>query len=178
MTLCLVIGVGAGWMMRELRRYRDQRDAVRAIEAAGGFVWYDWQWSNGQCDPYANPPRPGWLASFLGGAHGKVVSVELAAECGDDLLAQVGRLGRLEELKLNGSAVTDAGLVHLKAMTGLRTLELWGSDVSDDGLDPLKSLTKLRSIDLRATRVTDFGAQGLRRSLPKAKIAFSSLRLD
>ncbi len=42
--LVLVFGASLGWMVRSARI---QRDAVAAIESAGGSVYYDWQWTPG-----------------------------------------------------------------------------------------------------------------------------------
>ncbi len=44
-VVALVIGAGLGWMVRSARI---QREAVRAIEKAGGSVDYDWEWTNAE----------------------------------------------------------------------------------------------------------------------------------
>jgi hypothetical protein len=41
MVLVLVIGALLGWMAR---RARVQREAVAAIQKAGGMVGYNWEW--------------------------------------------------------------------------------------------------------------------------------------
>jgi hypothetical protein len=41
----------------------------------------------------------------------------------DETLAHLGRLGRLEFVNLNDTAVTDAGLAHLKGLTKLNSLD-------------------------------------------------------
>jgi hypothetical protein len=43
MVLVLVIGIGSGWLARGIRSAQIQRDAVVAIQKAGGFVLYDWE---------------------------------------------------------------------------------------------------------------------------------------
>ena len=49
------------------------------------------------------------------------------------------------------TAITDAGLVHLRGLTGLRKLVLWGTRVTDVGLVHLRGLVGLRELDLERT---------------------------
>jgi Leucine-rich repeat (LRR) protein len=73
-------------------------------------------------------------------------------------------------LTLEGTAITDAGLAHLKGLTGLISLNLRNTAVSDAGLKHLKGLTKLRVVVLHKTKVTAGGADELQKALPKVKI--------
>jgi Leucine rich repeat/Leucine Rich repeat len=184
MALVLTIGIGLAWVINDGRRQtRLQREAVRAIEASGGFVWYDWQWKNGNFVLHAKPPRPGRLASFLRDhSPGTVVSILVPDESrSDGLLVHVGQLRGLEELDLSQSTspgqrlpslwgsrgeqaletfrmtVTDAGVAHLAGLTKLRVLNLSGTDVGDAGLTHLSRLTNLRELRLSATSVTGDG---------------------
>ena len=95
---------------------------------------------------------------------GSVVTVDLiprrandAARANDATLALVGQLGRLDHLRLTGTAVTDAGLVHLKGLSGLRGLQLGNTQITDAGLAHLKGLTELHELLLFNTPVTDAG---------------------
>jgi hypothetical protein len=47
-------------------------------------------------------------------------------------------LGNLEYLNLYGTAVTDAGLEHLKGLKNLKKLYVWQSQVTDAGIAKLK----------------------------------------
>lgn len=67
--------------------------------------------------------------------------------------------------------VRDAGLVHLRGLTGLRELNLRGTKVSDAGLVHLKALTGLRKLDLRHTKVSEAGVQDLQKALRTVVIA-------
>ena len=69
-----------------------------------------------------------------------------------------------------GSVITDAGLVHLRSIPGLRTLRLDDTDVTDAGLDHLKGMTTLEFLSLRETKVTDEGVKNLQQALPRCKI--------
>jgi hypothetical protein len=63
---------------------------------------------------------------------------------------------------LDGTQVTDAGLVHLKWLTGLRSLNLGGTQVSDAGLVHIEGLTGLQWMSLAGTRVSDAGLVNLK----------------
>ncbi len=93
----------------------------------------------------------------------------------DKILRVVGRFGRLEELSLDGSHISDAGLVHLKELKALRRLTLSHTGVSDAGLGHLHGLSALEVVDLRNTKVTETGVTELKRALPRAEILSESL---
>jgi Leucine-rich repeat (LRR) protein len=64
----------------------------------------------------------------------------------------------LRGLRLNQTAVTDAGLQYLQAIPSLEELSLAESKISDQGLEQLEALSGLRSLDLNGSRVTDTGS--------------------
>jgi Leucine rich repeat len=53
--------------------------------------------------------------------------------------------------------LTDADLVHLRALTGLRTLDLGSNEITDAGLTHLEGLIRLEALNLSGTRITDAG---------------------
>jgi hypothetical protein len=141
-VLVLAIGGGLGWIIRGARV---QREAVAAIQKAGGSVWYDWEWKDGRPLPNGSPWVPTWLVERLGVDYvGHVAAVHLDRGIlwgifrdRRDLnptMAYVGQLSRLEWLTLHASSVTDALLANLKGLTNLRTLILGSTDVGDAGL--------------------------------------------
>ena len=67
---------------------------------------------------------------------------------------------------LDRDRITDAGLVHLRAITSLSRLDLVGTHVTDAGIVRLKGLTKLKLLALSYTEVTDAGVKDLQRALP------------
>jgi internalin A len=211
-ALILLVFVFAVWLGHAVHRARLQRDAVVAVERAGGAIRYDWQFQNGRLIARATPRVPRWLVDFLGIDHfGNVVAVDLRG-CGhiidlsktwegesipcdtDQVLAHVGNLGRLEDLCLEGSSVsdtglerleglsrlrrlnldytrvTDAGLAHLRGLSGLEHLDLFEAPVTDGGLAHLEGLTKLRWLSLSNTEATDAGMQALLQRIPKLRI--------
>jgi Leucine-rich repeat (LRR) protein len=153
-----VLGAGLGWIVRQAHI---QRDAVAAIQEAGGSVTYDWEFDNGKYLPGGKPWAPSWLVDLIGvDFFDRVTLVNLsqAPRPPDSVLAEVGRLNQLEILELAGNAsVTDAGLVHLKGLTNLSGLGLNNTQITDAGLVHMKGLTKLSYLGLNGTQVTDAG---------------------
>ncbi len=83
----------------------------------------------------------------------------LAALQGDDL----------QYLQLSGTRVNNAGLAHIKGLTGLRVLWLYDTQVSDTGLVHLQGLTGLRVLNLRSTLVSVGGVDALQQALPQCE---------
>ncbi len=76
-VVVLVIGAGLGWTVRSARI---QREAVAAIQHAGGIVHYDSEWSinNGNCMPGGKRQPPKWLVNLIGVDYfGHAIYVEL-----------------------------------------------------------------------------------------------------
>ena len=139
-----------------------QRDAVAAVERAGGNVQYHRIATD---DP---PWWPDWLVDRLGvDCFDSVEWVDMRLEkCWDADLAKVGRLSDLGWLTLwplpwdsPARALTDAGLLHLKGLTNLTYLDLSVSStpVTDGGLVHLGTLANLTRLELSNTQVTDAG---------------------
>jgi hypothetical protein len=170
-VLVIVVGAGLGWIVRQAHV---QRDAVAAIEEAGGSVRYDWEWSNGKSSPGGKPWAPRWLVNLIGvdyfGHVTAVVSHHMSAATSDAVTAQVGRLTRVQSLNLHDSSISDSGLMHLKVLTNLTVLLLYRTQVSDAGLVHLKGLTNLSYLQLDGTQVTDAGVKELKRALPSLRI--------
>jgi len=67
----------------------------------------------------------------------------------------------LRTLWLNNTKITDVGLVHLKGLTNLQRLSLSHTNVTDAGLVHLKGLTSLQELDLWRIKVTGDGLMHL-----------------
>ncbi len=165
-VLVLVVGAGLGWIVRAARI---QREAVAAIEQAGGSVQYDRDLKTGLA---RSPQGPQWLVDRVGVDYfANVVVVRLPPkraliwfERGADAeLAYVGRLHRLERLWLSDSTVTEAGMAHLAGLTHLESLGLRNTPITDGGMAHLAGLKSLKVLDLAGTEITDAGlaAMGL-----------------
>lgn len=97
-------------------------------------------------------------------------SARLAGDAfGDTQLAQLAEIApALHQLDLGTTAVSDAGLQELAAMTELRRLRLDETEVTDEGLAQLAPLKRLQSLNLHTTGVTDEGMEALT-ALPRLR---------
>ncbi len=154
LTLTVVVAAGCSWLAVEREPGRKQREAVEAILKAGGGVSYDYQRDpSGTPMPFAKPPEPAWLRTFLG----------------DDLFVNVTEVGLDASLE-----VTDAWLEHLQGLTHLQVLSLAQTKVSDTGLEHLKELRQLYWLNLSSTNVTDAGVRDIQKALPNCVIRHRS----
>jgi hypothetical protein len=80
----------------------------------------------------------------------------------DDGLVHVKALPKVHELNLKDTQVTDAGLANLAALATLKRLHLEKTKVTDAGLAHLKDLANLEYLNLYGTAVTDAGLEHLK----------------
>ena len=69
------------------------------------------------------------------------------------------------------TAITDAGLVHLKGLINLKRLILADTQITDAGLVHLRGLKRLQELEVSNTRVTDTALRELQRALPNLRIS-------
>jgi hypothetical protein len=181
MLAVLVLAVGLGFYVRSVHV---QQDAVAAIRRAGGTVDYDWRWGNYNPDIIDDDGKwraPKWLARLVPVDYvANVVDVSLMPttpnspnKANDETLALVGRLRHVASLRLNDTAMTDAGMAHIEGLTGLRSLQLNGISVGDAGLAHLRGMKILTFLWISGTRVTDEGVLDLERAIPALYICRS-----
>jgi Leucine Rich repeat len=157
LVLVVIIAVWLGWIVRSAHV---QRDAVAAIQKAGGYVSYDAETPAGI--PAGNAWTPRWVMDFIGVDYFDHVDFagqdfqSTAAESAI-VLAQVGRLTRIRCLHFSQSAVSGPLLIHLRGLTSLDELDLSETKINDAGLEHLKGLTSLTDLWLDQTPVTDAG---------------------
>jgi hypothetical protein len=147
LVLTVAVAIMCSWLAVEMKAARKQKEAVAAIENAGGSVGYD----DGVFeDPLGGPepPGPAWLRSLLG----------------KEFFANV------VHVDLDNSGATDAELKHLKGLDQLRWLYLKNTQVTNAGLEYLKGLGKLQWLYLKNTQVTDSGIKNLQKALPNCDI--------
>lgn len=165
MVLTLAVGAGIGWVAH---RAKVQREAVAAIEAAGGSVRYDFQRSSG--GPPSAPGKRSWFAWLVDHVGVDYVASPVAIRVDhephgfdDAVMAQVGRLERLEELDFISpfSPVTDAGMAHLAGLTRLKSLHLASPAITDDGLAHLAGLVDLETLLISELPITSVGLRHL-----------------
>ena len=153
MLAVLIVGGVLGW---KARRAAIQRTSVAEIERAGGIVAYDYQLdAKGEEIPNAKPWAPGWRRKAVGDEYfQEVVFVSLhdyhlmETKPGEQTLAAILTLDRLEALDINRLSINDAGLAHLAGMPRLKKLQLDLDATTDDGLVSLAKMPALEDLAL------------------------------
>jgi hypothetical protein len=134
----------------KMRQAREQKEAIKAIRRAGGYIKYKYQVeAEENVDVHAKPYGPDPWREMLG----------------DDFFNDVW------EVQFDSfSKVTDSDLEHLNGLRKLDILILDNTQISDAGLEHLEGLNGLKCLSLIRTRVTDTGVNRLRKALPDVKI--------
>ena len=91
----------------------------------------------------------------------------VAVDFGDTQVTDAGlvhlkALSELQTLRLAHTRVSDAGLLHLEGLTQLKTLDLFRTKITDAGLAHLKGLPNLQTLTLSFTKITDAGLEHLK----------------
>lgn len=84
-------------------------------------------------------------------------------------LRELGRFHRLESLNVANTHVTDAGVVHLRGLPKLRVLNLRITDVTDAAITTLARLPSLQELDVKLTAVSAAGAETFRQKRPQVR---------
>jgi Leucine-rich repeat (LRR) protein len=107
----------------------------------------------------------GWARALGGKAvveDGRLREVVLAGTgVTDDLLRNLSGRKHLRKLDLSATDVGDPGVRQLAGLLGLVDLDLSGTTVSDAGLPPLAGLTGLRRLGLANTQIAGSGLKSL-----------------
>ncbi len=85
-------------------------------------------------------------------------------------MVHIKTLKNLSKLHLEKTAVTDDGLAHLSELERLTYLNLYGTQVSDNGLEHLKSLPNLSALYLWQSNATREGAAKLEAAIPGIEV--------
>lgn len=128
--------------------------ALRQIEEAGGEFEF-------------TPFGPPWLRSLVSDdiarMFDKVESAwRISSPDGDQTLVTIASgLPALKSLQLNGTTITERGLLQLKRLDQLHDLDLSGTQIEAKGLRHLAHLSTLEILDLTDTDVDDAGLKYL-----------------
>ena len=102
---------------------------------------------------------------------GEELRLNVTPQASTDLSPLTGlSANALQYLQLSGTRVANAGLEHIKHLTGLRVLWLYDTRISDAGLPLLQGLSGLRVLNLRSTLVSKGGINQLQKSLVGCEI--------
>lgn len=91
-------------------------------------------------------------------------------EFDDAACRDVAELREVQELMIEGTSVTDAGVAALGGLTKVVRMSLLNSNVGDAGLASLRPLTSLRSLNLTGTQVTPEGIGALKAAIPSLDV--------
>lgn len=170
--LVTVLGVWLGFVVNQARK---QREAVAAIEAAGGAVYYDWQ--DRPHDPFGDedqmPPGPSWLRRLVGDEYFQSISsVNLQdAKISDDLLRHIAGQKSIRQLWLGNTEIGDRELAFVAELHHLQWIDFlpaWDAGMADPGgetslrisavgLQHLRRLPTLKTLRLPQSPVGDAG---------------------
>jgi hypothetical protein len=152
------VGALCLWLGSTVEGGRRQAEAVAAIRAAGGHVWYD-------DEPRGRQPAPGnwkdsfvprWLRQFI--PHDVYSVVDIVWICdvraGGKLLEQLRNLPETRHLKLVNVGLTDESVEIVSRLHRLRTLNLdENRGLTDMGVAALSPLDDLDALSLDTTTV-------------------------
>jgi hypothetical protein len=164
LLLVTIASVGFGWFAYKLRQAQRQKEAVEAIDKLGWFVKYDYEVDpKGGLLASPTPPGPIWLRELLGvDFFASVAVVQNNGESFTDAqLVHLQGIPGLKSLYMLDTKTTDAGLLHLHGLTQLEDLVLGRAQITDTGLVHLQGLTKLKTLNLDRTQITDAGLSHL-----------------
>ena len=165
LALVLAIGLWLGWVVNAAR---NKRIAVVAIEAYGGFVYYDHEFVGGKLTPGTEPWGPRWLHRWLGDDYFQdVAEVSLVyghrpggarvevSRTTDDVVVHLRAFPRLKRLLLHKTQATDAAMEHVGRLAKLEGLWMWDAAVTDEGVARLEGLRHLKDIHVSNAKITD-----------------------
>jgi Leucine Rich Repeat (LRR) protein len=165
MLIVLVVAVLLAW---QVNRARQQRRAVDAIKAYGGFVSYDWQYVNGTFTSGRSPWAPIWLRRAIGDEFfQEVVGVNLIVGTApdgrrvetkrltDDVIVNLTAFPKLKDLTIQKTQATDRALETIGTLTDLEILRMSDAHVTDAGVGKLRNLRNLKYLDITNSGLTD-----------------------
>lgn len=151
LALTLAAAIPASWLAVEMKKAREQGEAINKIEREDFGAWIQYDYERDQSGGVlinATPTAPEWLRNLLG----------------DDFFVSV------LVISLGQAELLDEEMEPLESLTSLQQLELYDNHVTDKGLKYFKGLRNLRRLNLTHTKVTDKGVQELQQALPNCKI--------
>ena len=152
LVMVVVAAIPCSWLAVEMKKAREQKEAVAAIEKFGAPIQYDFPWGS----------EPEWLRKLLGDDFFGVVGACIySTQITDAGLAHLAGLTQLQFLYLDDTQITDAGLANLAGLTRLQHFRLSNTRITDGGLAHIAGLTQLQMLGLDNTKVTDAGLANL-----------------
>jgi Leucine-rich repeat (LRR) protein len=192
--LTLTVAVALGVMMKRLR---DRKAAVAAIEAAGGSMGLRIagpKWlrtiinddkcfyepirvslgriarQRGQDEPTLDDASLARLGSVLKGFKRLEILDIRGSSITDESAELLGSLETLAHLRLSDTQITNQTIREISRLRGLQSLELRGTAITDECIDNLCGFGTLTGLDIAKTQITADGVSRLKQQLPSCKI--------
>ncbi|MDP6446463.1 MAG: hypothetical protein QGG36_04980 [Pirellulaceae bacterium] len=186
-----VASVGAGFLLRNVHRVRQEEQALAALIESQGENHFNMLYSNPfdmEADPLPSmfdEGGPAWLRERLGVdlyrtvtflriyAPGNSFSYGVVGEGLIDIKATyktgvsvedmklVGRLSQLRYLYLDAHPANDDGVAYLRKLEHLETLHLGQTAITDAAVSTIVQLPALTSLDISRTHVSDAAIEQL-----------------
>jgi hypothetical protein len=181
----LVTAQGAGRLKRHIQSVRmigesqfEVRAPIFATGVTAGPKTTNWSTADQQQHFVEYPVKK--LIEASGGvvqdrnSEGYITTVHLQeGNFADSDMPQLGKLRFADRMMLDGNAITDAGIKHLRSCRVLSELSLRDVDLTNEGLKTIGTFTGLRTLDLTGTSITAEGIEHLSK-LPR----LSTLRMN
>lgn len=102
------------------------------------------------------------IKHLIGSKQLVALDLELCDGITDSACESLGKMSQLKSLQLKKSgfekqAISNAGMMQLKALSQLESLNLYGNKISDAGLAEVTGLTRLKSLNLSLLAISDTG---------------------
>ena len=123
LVMTVAVAMPCGWLAREMKKARDQKELVQEIKHLGGLPLYDYQVDASGDRVYGeDPPEPVWLRKLVGDDFFANVALVYLSGCAGVTVADLERIKGLTVLRFlylggGGTPITDVGLQHLKGLT-------------------------------------------------------------
>ena len=161
LLLTVAVAIPFSWLAVEVKRAREQREAVEAIGTLGGRTGFGRE----ECDLSGKVklPVPLWLRNVLGDDF--FLSIQSVSFRGTQvrdediacLRQDFNSLPKLRCLELRNTNITDNGLQYLYNAKSLDFLAVCHSGITNDGLKHLNLFPLLRSLEINDLPITDEG---------------------
>ncbi|WP_442485084.1 leucine-rich repeat domain-containing protein [Aeoliella sp. SH292] len=151
LVVMLLVSVACGYLGKHLYRKSIERPIVARIEAAGGQVGYDYQWSPSLANHMseADPPGPQVIRLLLGeDIFTSVETVWLSGANTNDDVKQVCNLPALRSIWLRGNQISDNCVPALVNAERLEGISFFCTSITPSGLRHFKDLPRLKHVSL------------------------------
>lgn len=148
-----------------MNQAEQQKRATKAIQAAGGWVRYDFMLKPRDIFTEPELPGPDWLVKFVGVDYfSDAVWVDLShaddSPISENLLQQLSMLPGLHTFSIgvtqgSGFQISDNGMKRITSLKHLEHLDLSGAHMSKSSLKGIEGLTNLRTLNLRNSPLDD-----------------------